>query len=188
MNILKQIIYELAEVAGGYTDRILKIDLGRRNINIVKPAVDFKDKYIGGRGYALKLIWDETTKETVYDSQENILVMAGGPLGNEPGFPGTGKFIVGTISPLADTFIDSNVGGHFAPLMKLAGLDALAVKGISGQEVVIIIDADSGTISIVSAPVYEKNIDEGSISFGETLLQEFCEGQYNEFIFEGALS
>nr|WP_255342800.1 aldehyde ferredoxin oxidoreductase N-terminal domain-containing protein [Desulfosarcina sp. BuS5] len=155
------------------------MDLSRRDINIVKLAADFKDKYIGGRGYALKLIWDETTKETVYDSRENILVMAGGPLCNEPGFPGTGKFIVGTISALTDTFIDSNVGGHFAFLMKLAGFDALAVKGISEQEVVIIIDADSGTISIVSAPVYEQDIDDGSIFFGEALLQEFCEGQYN---------
>jgi aldehyde:ferredoxin oxidoreductase len=179
MEILKQNIYEPAEVTGGYTDRILKVDLSRRDINIVKLDADFKDKYIGGRGYALKLIWDETTKETVYDSQENMLVMAGGPLCNEPGFPGTGKFIVGTISALTDTFIDSNVGGHFAPLMKLAGFDAVAVKGISEQEVVIIIDGDSGTISIVSAPVYEQDIDDGSISFGEALLQEFCEGQYN---------
>jgi len=52
---LKQNIYEPAEVTGGYTDRILKVDLSRRDINIVKLAADFKDKYIGGRGYALKL-------------------------------------------------------------------------------------------------------------------------------------
>ena len=179
MNSLKQIIYEPAEVSGGYADRILSIDLSTRQIDIITPDAGFKDKYIGGRGYALKLIWDETTKETVYNSPDNILVMAGGPLGNEPGFPGTGKFIVGTISPLTGTFIDSNVGGHFAPLMKLAGFDALAVKGISEQEVVIIIDADSGSISIVPTPVYAKDIDEGSISFGEALLNEFCEGGCN---------
>jgi aldehyde:ferredoxin oxidoreductase len=179
MNSLKQIIYEPAEVSGGYTDRILSIDLSARQIDIITPDAGFKDKYIGGRGYALKLIWDETTKETVYNSPDNILVMAGGPLGNEPGFPGTGKFIVGTISPLTGTFIDSNVGGHFAPLMKLAGFDALAVKGISEQEVVIIIDADSGSISIVPTPVYAKDIDEGSISFGEALLNEFCDGCCN---------
>ncbi len=179
MNSLKQIIYEPAEVSGGYTDRILSIDLSTRQIDIITPDAGFKDKYIGGRGYALKLIWDETTKETVYNSPDNILVMAGGPLGNEPGFPGTGKFIVGTISPLTGTFIDSNVGGHFAPLMKLAGFDALAVKGISEQEVVIIIDADSGSISIVPTPVYAKDIDEGSISFGEALLNEFCDGGCN---------
>ncbi len=179
MNSLKHIIYKPAEVSGGYTDRILSIDLSTRQIDIITPDAGFKDKYIGGRGYALKLIWDETTKETVYNSPDNILVMAGGPLGNEPGFPGTGKFIVGTISPLTGTFIDSNVGGHFAPLMKLAGFDALAVKGISEQEVVIIIDADSGSISIVPTPVYAKDIDEGSISFGEALLNEFCDGGCN---------
>jgi aldehyde:ferredoxin oxidoreductase len=100
MEILRQIKYKPTRVAGGYTDRILRIDLGRREINIEKLPPDFKDKYTGGRGYALKLIWEGTTGETRYDSPENILVMASGPLGNEPGFPGTGKFIVGTISPM----------------------------------------------------------------------------------------
>ncbi|MBW1912002.1 MAG: hypothetical protein JRI43_02295, partial [Deltaproteobacteria bacterium] len=60
-----------------------------------------------------------TSKETRYDSPENILVMASGPLCGDPRFPGSGKFIVGTISPLTDTFIDSNIGGHFAPSPKM---------------------------------------------------------------------
>ena len=123
MELLQQVTYKPAKVIGGYTDRILEIDLSLSRIDIRDLPTDFKDKYIGGRGYALKLLWDGTGKETRYDSLENILVMASGPLGNEPGFPGTGKFIVGTISPLSDTFVDSNVGGHFGPLLKLAGFD-----------------------------------------------------------------
>ncbi len=171
MQILRQIKYEPAKVVGGYTDRILRVDLGKQEIAIQELPPDFKNKYIGGRGYALKLIWDGTTRETRYDSPDNILVMASGPLGNEPGFPGTGKFIVGTISPLTDTFIDSNVGGHFAPLLKLAGFDALAVSGISTKDVVILVDGDAGTISIAAAPSYGKEIDDGSLSFGERLLK-----------------
>ncbi len=182
MNILKKISYNPAGVKGGYTDHILRVDLSAGDIIIEKMPADFKEKYTGGRGYAIKLIWDETTKDTRYDSPENILVMAGGPLGNEPGFPGTGKFIVGTISPLTDTFIDSNVGGHFAPLLKLAGFDALAVTGISREDVVIIIDGDEKTISIAQAPVYEKSINEGSLSFGEALLKEVNGGDYNDCV------
>ncbi|MCJ7828556.1 MAG: aldehyde:ferredoxin oxidoreductase, partial [Dehalococcoidia bacterium] len=121
MKILRQIEYKPAKVVGGYTDRILRVDLGKPEITIQELPPDFKNKYIGGRGYALKLIWDGTTRETRYDSPENILVMSSGPLGNEPAFPGTGKFIVGTISPLTDTFIDSNIGGHFGPILKRAG-------------------------------------------------------------------
>lgn len=87
----------------------------------------------------MKLIWDGTSGETRYDSQENILVMASGPLGNEPMFPGTGKFIVATISPLTDTFIDSNIGGHFAPILKLCGFDALEISGIARENAILIV-------------------------------------------------
>ena len=181
MDILQQAEYRPAGVAGGYTDRILRIDLDTQEIAVQELPPDFKDKYIGGRGYALKLIWDGTTRETRYDSPDNILVMASGPLGNEPGFPGTGKFIVGTISPLTETFIDSNVGGHFAPLLKLAGFDALAVCGISREDVILIVDGDAGTISIAAAPDYGKEIDEGSLSFGQRLLKDVG-GEYSDSV------
>ncbi|UCH50490.1 MAG: aldehyde:ferredoxin oxidoreductase [Chloroflexota bacterium] len=180
MKILRQIEYKPARVVGGYTDRILRVDLGKQEITIQELPPDFKNKYIGGRGYALKLIWDGTTRETHYDSPENILVMASGPLGNEPAFPGTGKFIVGTISPLTDTFIDSNIGGHFGPLLKRAGFDALAVSGISKKDVVILIDGDAQTISIAAAPAYDKETDDGALSFGERLLKDVNGGEYSD--------
>jgi len=78
VNILRQIKYEPAKVVGGYTDRILRVDLGTQEIAIQELPPDFKNKYIGGRGYALKLIWDGTTRETRYDSPDNILLIAGG--------------------------------------------------------------------------------------------------------------
>ena len=180
MEILRQIKYEPARVVGGYTDRILRVNLGTRDISVQGLPPDFKDKYIGGRGYALKIIWDEAGREARYDSPDNILVMASGPLGNEPGFPGTGKFIVGTISPLTDTFIDSNVGGHFGPLLKLAGFDALAVTGVSREDVVILVDGDARTIGIAAAPVYDKKTDEGALSFGQRLLRDSNGGEYSD--------
>ncbi|MFC2027699.1 aldehyde ferredoxin oxidoreductase C-terminal domain-containing protein [Chloroflexota bacterium] len=182
MQILKQISYEPTKVTGGYTDRILRVDLGTLEISIEELPPDFKNKYTGGRGYALKLIWDRTTRQTRYDSPENILVMASGPLGNEPGFPGTGKFIVGTISPLTDTFIDSNIGGQFGPLLKLAGFDAIAVSGISNKEVVILVNGDAQTISIASAPTYGEKTDKGALSFGEKLLSDVNGGTYSDTI------
>jgi aldehyde:ferredoxin oxidoreductase len=180
MKILHQIEYKPAKVIGGYTDRILRVDLTKPEITIQKLPPDFKNKYIGGRGYALKLIWDGTTRETHYDSPENILVMSSGPLGNEPAFPGTGKFIVGTISPLTDTFIDSNIGGHFGPILKRAGFDALAVSGISKKDVVILIDGDARTIAIAAAPAYDNETNDGALSFGERLLKEVNGGKLND--------
>lgn len=182
MKIIKSLKYKPNPINGGYTDQILRIDLGPNTISPFSLPPDFKDKYTGGRGYALKLLWDGTSDHTRYDSSENILVMASGPLGNEPRFPGSGKFIVGAISPLTDTFIDSNVGGHFGPLLKLCGFDALAVSGMSRKDVVLIIDADKGLIRIAEAPVMDEKTDQGALSYGDALLKEFNNGELNENI------
>ena len=182
METLRQIEYAPAAVAGGYTDRILWVDLSTNDISIQELAPDFKEKYIGGRGYAIKLIWDGTNRDTCHDSPDNILVMAGGPLGNEPAFPGTGKFIVGTISPLTGTFIDSNVGGHFAPLLKLAGFDALAVTGIASSGVLLHVDGDAGTLTLTTAPDLDEEADQGALTYGERLLREANGGELDQTV------
>lgn len=182
MEISKTFDYKPQSVNGGYTDRILNINLDTNEINILELPPDYKHKYIGGRGYALKIIWDNTSSETKYDSNENILVMAGGPLCGDPRFPGSGKFIVGSISPLTGTFIDSNIGGHFAPLLKMCGFDAIAVSGIAKDDVVVIVDGDVGSISIKKAPLYDAEADSGALTFGENLLKELNGGEYNENI------
>ena len=180
MKTLKSLKYRPNSITRGYTDKILQVDLSSRQISLLSLPPDFKDKYIGGRGYALKYIWDQTTGDTQYDSPENILVMAGGPLGNEPLFPGSGKFIVGTISPLTGTFIDSNVGGHFAPLLKLCGFDAIAISGISETDVILIVDGDKGVIEITEAPSFNEEINKGALSYGNALLDRFCPEGLNE--------
>lgn len=182
MKTIRSLSYNPGKIKGGYTDQILKVDLGSNDISLIKLASGFKEKYVGGRGYALKLIWDGTSGDTHYDSPENILVMASGPLGNEPRFPGSGKFIVGTISPLTDTFVDSNIGGHFGPTLKICGFDALAVSGISNKHVVLIIDADRGVIQIAEAPAADEKTDQGALSYGDALLMEFNGGVLDENI------
>ncbi len=175
-----EISYQPASIIGGYTDRILRINLDKGEISIQELPPDFKTMYTGGRGYALKLIWDETNRETRFDSPENILVMASGPLGNDPGFPGTGKFIVGTISPLTDTFIDSNVGGHFGPLLKLAGFDALAISGTAREEVIISIDGNAKKISIAPVPHFDGDTDKGALSYGNKLMEAQSQGSLDD--------
>ena len=181
MHAHHSIDYKPAVTKGGYTDRILHVDLSTSQIDIWEMPSDYKDKYVGGRGYALALIWEKTRAETRYDSPENLLVMASGPLCGDPRFPGSGKFIVGSISPLTDTFIDSNIGGHFAPLLKRCGFDALAVSGISSEgEKVLQIDGDEGAIRIVDAPFFGNGIDDGGLSYGESLLKQLYGDELDE--------
>lgn len=177
MEIVNRIGYQVFPIKRGYTDHILDINLSTREAEVINVSPEFRERFIGGRGYALKLIWDRTNENTRYNSEDNILVMASGPLGNEPKFPGTGKFIVGTISPLTDTFIDSNVGGHFGPLLKRCGFDAMIISGISFDELIIIIDGDNGIITIATAPCFDADIDISSIGYGEALLRSLFNEQ-----------
>ena len=124
----------------GHTDRILMVDLSEMRMGVRTVTPEERELYLGGRGYCLWQVWDGTEPGTRWDDPSNVLVMAGGLLGGEPGWPGSGKFIVGTISPLTGSFIDSNVGGHFAPLMKFSGFDAVAVTGRAERPVVVVVD------------------------------------------------
>jgi len=182
MKVIHSLNYKPAAIQGGYTDQVLKVDLNSHSISPVDLSLDFKEKYVGGRGYALKFIWDETSGDTRYNSPENILVMASGPLCSDPRFPGSGKFIVGTISPLTDTFVDSNIGGHFAPLLKLCGFDALVISGISSKNVILIVDADKGVIQIAERPSFDGDTDDGALSYGAALLKEFNGSRLSENI------
>lgn len=147
--------YKKSNVNKGYTDRLLEIDLSSKKISAKEIPQEMRRMFVGGRGYCLKLVCDGTNSKTRYDSPENVLALAGGPFCGETGFVGTGKFIAGTISPLTNTFCDSNVGGHFFALVKLAGFDAIAVTGKSENNVLVNIDGDRCEISITDAPATE---------------------------------
>ncbi|MCJ7771809.1 MAG: aldehyde:ferredoxin oxidoreductase, partial [Desulfobacterales bacterium] len=155
---IKSINYKRSGIENGYTHQLLKIDLSSRDITITEIPEEMRKMFVGGRGYCLKLVYDGTSMETRYDSNENVLAFAGGPFCGETGFAGTGKFIIGSISPLTKTFCDSNVGGYFFPLVKKSGFDAIAVTGKSEEDVMVIIDGDKGEIRIEEAPSTENSL------------------------------
>jgi aldehyde:ferredoxin oxidoreductase len=83
-----------------------------------------------------------------WDNPENEVCIACGPLGGIPVYPGTGKSIVVSLSPLTGTVIDSNVGGYFGPYLKFSGWDALEIQGKARRDTVIFIDGDEGVVRI----------------------------------------
>ncbi len=145
-----QFKYALGRVANGYNNRTLYIDVSNMRI-VEKPATEnMKEKFIGGRGFDLFLLWQALPKDRIigWDDPENEICVACGPLGGTPGYPGSGKSIAVTISPLTGSVVDSNVGGYFGPYLKFAGWDALEIQGKSNFEAVILIDGDNGIVQI----------------------------------------
>ncbi len=165
---LASISYQKVKTDRGYTDRLLEINLSDKTISVSEIPQATRQMFVGGRGYCLKLVFDKTTAATRYDSSENVLAFAGGPFCGESSFAGTGKFIIGSISPLTGTFCDSNVGGYFFPLVKNAGFDAISVTGKSTEDLIIFIDGEQGCISLRKAPKTDSSLLEA-----ERLVEEW---------------
>ena len=66
-------------------------------------------------------------------------------------YPGSGKSIVTTVSPLTGAIIDSNVGGYFGPFLKFSGFDALEIQGKATEEVELFIDGENGIVRLEKA-------------------------------------
>jgi aldehyde:ferredoxin oxidoreductase len=116
-----------------------------------------KDALTGGRGFCLWLLWNAVTGDTKWDHPENAIVIAGGPIGGTTSYPGSGKSTVVTISPLTHSVLDSNAGGYFGPYLKFSGWDAIEIQGIAQRDVIIVVDGDTGRVTIEEAPLEDIN-------------------------------
>lgn len=152
-KLLKEQSYEPKELYRGYTDRVLYINLDDNTVKEKSVPAEMKKKFIGGKGYGLKLLWDATKPETKWNDSENEIIIAPGPIAGITQYAGAGKSLVVSISPMTDIVIDSNVGGYFGPFLKFSGFDALEIQGKAKNDVVIVIDGINNKISIEEAPL-----------------------------------
>jgi aldehyde:ferredoxin oxidoreductase len=152
-KLLGEYTYELKPIERGYADRTLYINLNDNTFAEKPVTQQMKDLFTGGRGFALKLLWDAVKPETKWDDPENELVIANGPICGITAYPGSGKATVVTLSPLTHNVIDSNVGGYFAPFLKFSGFDALEIQGKAAEDVIIFIDGDTGRVTVETAPL-----------------------------------
>jgi len=84
--------------------------------------------FIGGRGFIIKILWDELKPATDPLSPENIMILAAGPLTGLPAVS-SGKLVIGFKSPLTYGYGDGNVGTLAAVNLRKAGYDAVVIKG-----------------------------------------------------------
>lgn len=136
----------------GYTDKILYINVGSAEIREKDVPAVMKEKFIGGKGYGLRLLWDATNPDTRWDDPENEIIISSGPIGGITQYSGTGKSLVVSISPQTDSVIDSNVGGFFGPFLKFSGFDALELQGKSAKDIIVFIDGINHEVEIFEAP------------------------------------
>jgi aldehyde:ferredoxin oxidoreductase len=156
-KIISTYDYELKPVDKGYAGRTLYIDLSSNSVQEKPVTQQMKDLFTGGRGFALRLLWNAIDKDTQWHDLKNEIVIANGPISGTTAYPGLGKSTVVTLSPLTRSVIDSNAGGHFGPFLKFSGFDAIEIQGKAEEDVIIFIDGDKGRITIETAPLEDLN-------------------------------
>lgn len=135
----------------GYAGKILRVDLSTGTITRV-PTSDYARRFLGGRGIAAKIYWDEVPPEVRAFDPANRLIFATGPVAGLKGISGSRWVVCGkTALTTPEHFNYANLGGDWGAQLKLAGYDALVVQGKSDKPVYLLLQDNDVQIKDASA-------------------------------------
>ena len=118
----------------GYSGKILRVDLSSGNMTEVS-TLDYADRFLGGRGIAAKIYWDEVPPEVGAFDAGNRLIFANGPLCGLPVISSSRWTVCGKSPKSPERFSYGSFGGTWGAEMKFAGYDAIVVRGKSEKPV-----------------------------------------------------
>ena len=113
---------------GGYMGKVVQVDLATGKVSPYPWSDRERELYIGGKIMAAKILSDHLTGSEEPFSDQNLLVIATGPL-TGTGAPSSSRFNISTLSPQTGLLASSNCGGNFGYYLKKAGFDALILRG-----------------------------------------------------------
>jgi len=135
----------------GYAGKILKVDLSEASM-IDVPTSNYADRFIGGRGIAAKIYWDEVPPEAKAFDPENRLIFMTGPMAGYPGIAGSISQICGKSAfTNPEQFFYSSMGGSWGAHLKFAGYDGVVVHGKSEKPVYLLVQDGTAEIRDASA-------------------------------------
>ena len=114
--------------AGGYTGRVLVVDLSRRSTEVYEPADEDYRRYLSGYGLGAAFIMERQRPGVAPFSNGSYLGFCSGLLGGTGALFGGRLMVVGK-SPLTGGWGDANVGGSLSRALKRCGYDAVFFTG-----------------------------------------------------------
>ena len=129
----------------GYHGRILNVNLSSGQVGIETFDETFARQYLGGNGFAIRLLYERLAAGIDPLTPENMIVFAVGPT-TDTTIPGATRCCAGTKSPLTGLFFDTTFGGMFAAAQKRSGFEAIAITGRAAEPVYLLVHEDGAEI------------------------------------------
>ena len=116
------------EAECGYSGKILKVDLSSQKLTEV-PTSLYAERFIGGRGMAAKIYWDEVSPSVKPFDPDNRLIITTGPLTGIPGLAAS-RWAICAKSPITtpETFCYSSLGGRWGVYLRFSVLTEYRFK------------------------------------------------------------
>jgi len=127
---------------GGYMGQMLRVDLTRGKSVIEPLPRELVLGYLGGTGFAARILFDELEPGIDPLLPENELIFATGPITGTL-WPTAGRWAAYAKSPLTGIWGESHCGGFFGPQLKYAGYDLLVLQGRTKKPLYLWIDDGS---------------------------------------------
>ena len=128
----------------GWIGKILDVDLTTRAIS-TRDTMTYAQDYIGGRGLASRIAWEDIPASADAFDPENRIIIATGPLTGTLA-PTSSRTIMSGLSPRTYPrawYTHSTMGGWFGPELKYAGFDAIVITGKADSPVNLEINNES---------------------------------------------
>jgi aldehyde:ferredoxin oxidoreductase len=116
--------------------KIAYIDLDTRTIKLEPIPIEWRRKFVGGRGLDAYLLYKNVSKGCDPLGPNNVAVISAGLLGGTLASASSRTHIAAK-SPLTNLFGSANMGGFFAPEMRWAGIDHFVIRGKANRPVYI---------------------------------------------------
>jgi len=126
-----------------YQNKYLEIDLGKGTVRTGDPNISDLERYIGGKGLGLALLYRHDVAEPF--DPDNPLIFLTGPLTGTT-MTTSNRSCVVTRSPLTGGFLDSHAGGKYGTAIKGAGYDHIIIKGKAKDPVYIHVTPEGAEI------------------------------------------
>ncbi len=147
-------------MAGGYTEKILRVNLTTGVISTI-PTSQYK-QYMGGKGIGTAIFWDLCQNKAIRGTDPgNVMTLMTSPLAGTLG-GSNGRLEIQGIGIYADSmsapnktadssenqdwYTRANVGGRFAAALKSAGWDGIVLEGKASKLVYLKIVNDKVTL------------------------------------------